>query len=211
METVEKQILFTRGKIKPQEVIMSKVKIGAQPIVYPLPVALIGSHVHSKPNFMTIAFCGVLSSAPPMLSISISSRNYTQNGIRQNMSFSVNIPSIDLVKEADYCGITSGANTDKVKTCRFKVFYGKNPDIPMIEQCPINMECRVVLINTSDKGYLITGQIEETHVSDDCLTEGKPDVDKIRPLAYARGTSPRYYALGEIIADAFSIGKELKS
>ena len=190
---------------------MPKVQMGAQPMIYPLPVAMIGSHVNNKPNFMTVAWCGVISSAPPMLSISIGSRNYTQNGIRQNMSFSVNIPSIDLVKEADYCGITSGANTDKIKTCRFKVFYGKNPDAPMIEQCPINMECRIANIYNSVRAYIIIGQIEETHISDDCLTEGKPDLDKIKPLAYARGTSPRYYALGEIMADAFSVGKKLKS
>ena len=190
---------------------MPKVQMGAQPMIYPLPVAMIGSHVNNKPNFMTVAWCGVLSSAPPMLSISIGSRNYTQNGIRQNMSFSVNIPSIDLVKEADYCGITSGANADKIKTCGFKVFYGKNSDAPMIEQCPINMECRIVNIYNSGRSYIIIGQIEETHISDDCLTEGKPDLDKIKPLAYARGTSPRYYALGEIMADAFSVGKKLKS
>ena len=66
-------------------------------------------------------------------------------------------------------------------------------------------------IYNSGRSYIIIGQIEETHISDDCLTEGKPDLDKIKPLAYARGTSPRYYALGEIIADAFSIGKRLKS
>ena len=72
------------------------------------------------------------------------------------------------------------------------------------------MECRVVNVYNSGQAYLIVGQIEETHISDDCLTGGKPDVDKIKPLAYARGTAPRYYALGEIIADAFSIGNELK-
>lgn len=190
---------------------MAKVQMGAQPTLYPLPVVMIGAHINGKPNFMTVAWCGVLSSAPPMLSISISSQMYTHNGIRENMSFSVNLPSIDLVKEADYCGITSGADTDKIKTCRFKVFYGKNPDVPMIEQCPVNMECRVVNIYNSGKSYLIIGQIEETHISDDCLTGGRPDVDKIKPLAYARGTSPRYYALGEAIADAFSIGKKLKT
>jgi hypothetical protein len=47
----------------------------------------------------------------------------------------------------------------------------------------------------------------ETHVSENCLTEGKPDVSKVKPFAFIL---PKYHAIGEAFADAFSIGKELK-
>jgi flavin reductase (DIM6/NTAB) family NADH-FMN oxidoreductase RutF len=40
----------------------------------------------------------------------------------QNREFSVNIPSADIVKEADYCGMVSGAEVDKVAACKFVYF-----------------------------------------------------------------------------------------
>ncbi|MFC1921177.1 hypothetical protein ACFLYQ_05585, partial [Chloroflexota bacterium] len=58
-------------------------------------------------------------------------------GIKQNMTFSVNVPSADLVKETDYCGIESGSKADKVAVCKFDVFYGKLETAPMVEQCPV--------------------------------------------------------------------------
>jgi flavin reductase (DIM6/NTAB) family NADH-FMN oxidoreductase RutF len=123
------------------------------------------------------------------------------------MAFSVNVPSVDLVKETDYCGIATGPDVDKVKVCQFNVFYGKLDTAPLIDQCPVNLECKVVHILDLGSHDLIVGRIEETHVSDDCLTEGKPDVNKIKPLVYSAN---QYYALGENIGRAFNIGKELK-
>ena len=61
-----------------------------------------------------------------------------------------------------------------------------------------------------DSHSLFIGQIEETHISEDCLTEGKPDVGKIKPLAYVTSPASQYQVLGEVIARAFSCGKGLK-
>ena len=58
---------------------------------------------------------------------------------------------------------------------------------------------------------LIVGRIEETHVSEDCLTDGKPDVSKVNPLVYIAAPARQYQALGEVIAKAFTIGNELKA
>ena len=190
---------------------MAKVQLGPQTMLYPMPVVMVGSMVDGKPNFMTVAWCGIVNGSPPMISIAIGSHNYTQKGIRENMAFSINIPSVALVKEADFCGITSGADIDKAAVCNFNVFFGNNENAPLIEQCPVNLECRAAHTVDFDGVYLILGRIEESHVSDDCLTRGKPDVTKIKPLAYTRGPSPKYYALGEVIGDAYSIGKSLKN
>jgi flavin reductase (DIM6/NTAB) family NADH-FMN oxidoreductase RutF len=68
------------------------------------------------------------------------------------------------------------------------------------------------VVHTLDLGShaLFVGRIEETHISEDCLTEGKPDVGKIKPLAYITPPSSQYRVLGEVIARAFSCGKGLK-
>ena len=188
---------------------MNKIAIGAQPLIYPMPALLIGANVNGKPNFMTAAWSGIANSEPPMLSVAIRRNRYTFTGVRQSMAFSVNVPSCELVKETDYCGIVSGSETDKVETCKFKVFYGKLEGVPLIEQCPVNMECRVVHILELGSHSLVIGKIEETYVSESCLTDGNPDVAKINPLIFARRPAFNYHSLGQVVARAFSVGRDL--
>jgi len=116
-----------------------------------------------------------------------------------------------MVKETDYCGIISGTKANKAKVCQFKVFYGKLDTAPLIEQCPINLECEVAHILDLGSHSFVIGRIEETHVSDSCLTDGKPDVNKIKPFIYTTAPASQYQSFGEVIAKAFSIGKELKA
>ena len=82
---------------------MSKVPLGPQSMVYPMPVLLIGVNIDDKPDFMAAAWGGIANGEPPMISAAIRHDRYTNLGIRQNLTFSVNIPSVDMVKEADYC------------------------------------------------------------------------------------------------------------
>ncbi|MFH1383287.1 MAG: flavin reductase family protein [Chloroflexota bacterium] len=189
---------------------MSKTVIGPRPMVYPLPISLVGANVNGKPNFTTIAYCCPSSSDPPIVSVGLRHVRYTLKGIRENMTFSINIASKDMVKEVDYCGLATGHKYDKVEACKFKVFYGKLGNAPLIEQFPLNMECKVVHILDIGNNSLVIGRIEETYVSEQCLTNGKPDIDKIQPLAYVSTPETRYYALGEFVAKAFSVGQELK-
>ncbi len=190
---------------------MSKIAMGPQTLIYPMPVLLIGSNVDDKPNFMAAAWGGIANGEPPMISVAIRHTRHTFKGIRQNSTFSVNIPSADMVREADYCGITSGSTVNKVEACQFKAFYGKLSNAPLIEQCPINLECKVMHILDLGSHSLVVGRIEESHISEKCLTDGKPDVSKIKPMSYIMSPATQYQALGEVLAKAFSIGKELKS
>lgn len=190
---------------------MGKILMGPQTLLYPTPILLVGANIDDKPNFMAVAWCGIANSEPPMISIAIQHQRYTLRGIRQNLTFSANIPSADIVRETDYCGLVSGHKINKVEACQFKVFYGKLDSAPLIEQCPINLECKVMHILNLGTHSLIVGKIEETYVSEDCLTNGKPDVNKIKPFTFITSPALQYQALGEVIAKAFSIGKELKA
>jgi len=190
---------------------MGKMKMGPLPLLCPCPAVLVGANVDDKPNFALFANCGITSEQPPTISIGIRPDLYTLKGIRQNMAFSVNVPSTGMVRETDYCGQVSGAKSDKVRDCGFKVFYGKLGSAPLIEQCPINMECKV--LHTVDLGshYLVVGRIEETHVSEDCLTDGRPDIMKIKPIVVTMAPRGRYHTVSEAIAEVWRVGKELKA
>lgn len=189
---------------------MPKVTLGPTPLLYPMPTILVGANIDGKPNFMACAWCGIANGRPPMISVALQHPRHTLKGIQQNNTFSANVPSVNLVKETDYCGIVSGAKADKVADCRFKIFYGKLQTAPLIEQCPVNLECRVVHLLNLGSHTLVIGQIEEVHIADSYLTNGKPDVDKIRPFLWVVEPGNEYREFGKPIGKAFDIGKQIK-
>ena len=187
---------------------MEKKKLGPQPMLWPHPAVLVGATIDGRPDFAAVAWAGVAAGKPPAVAIGLQHHRHSLKGILQNRTFSVNVPSVDLVRETDYCGIISGANTDKVKDCGFEVFYGILETPPLIGQCPINLECRVMHILDLGSHALVVGRIVETYVSEDCLTDDKPDMAKVRPFIFGPGT---YFAVGEAIGEAFNVGREIKN
>ena len=188
---------------------MAKTRLGTRPLLYPMPALLVGADVNLKPNYMAVAWGGIACGEPLMISVAIRAIRHTLKGIRENGTFSINIPSRDMIKELDYCGIVSGTTSDKVKDCGFKVFYGMLKTAPMIEQCPLNMECRVEHQLELGSHILVIGRIVETYVSEECLTDGNPDVSKINPLIFTHGPGSQYYEFGKAAGAAFQSGKTL--
>ena len=188
------------GKIKLEQ------KAGPLPILGFYPTIMIGVDVEGKPDFTTVAWTGVAASVPPSITIALQHHRHSLKGVRQHMAFSVNIPSGDQVKETDYCGLASGARIDKVADCHFKVFYGKLKNVPFIEQCPINHACEVVQILNLGSHQLIVGRIVESFVSEECLTDGRPDPAKVNPFLFA---GFGYFSVGQYLGDAFHCGIDI--
>jgi flavin reductase (DIM6/NTAB) family NADH-FMN oxidoreductase RutF len=186
---------------------MKKIKLGPQPMLWPHPAVLVGTVFDGRIDFATYAWTGVAASTPPAITVAVQHHRHTLKGILQNRTFSVNIPSENIVKEADYCGIVSGKDTDKVEDCGFSVFYGDTIGAPLIEQCPINMECEVLHIINMGSHALVIGKVVEVHFTEECMTDGRPDIDKVRPFIFGPG---KYHRIGGAFADSFSIGKEIK-
>lgn len=173
-------------------------------------ILIVGANVWGKANYFEVGGGGPVSTDPPMVALPIRHERYTLKGILENRTFSINIPSVEMVKEADYCGIVSGVKTDKVSDCHFDIFYGKVGTAPMIEQCPINMECSVVHILSTNSHAIVIGRIDGTYVSYELLLEGKPDLDKLSPLLWFSDKA-RYVTIGKTIGKSSSIGNELKT
>ena len=99
-----------------------KVKTGWKLPLLPLPVCILGAHVNGKPNFNTIIWFNMLHDNPPLIGVAMSKKHYTNSGVKENRSFSINIPTSDMVVVTDYCGLHSGSKVDKSK--EFELFYG---------------------------------------------------------------------------------------
>jgi len=189
---------------------MKKTKIEVMPLLFPHPTVMVGVDVNGKPDFVTVAWATIACGTPPWMAIALNRARHSLKGVRENMVFSVNIPDTALVKETDYCGITTGAKTDKAKDCNFKVFYGEIAGAPFIEQCPVNIGCTAEHILKLGSHYLIAGPIKEILVSEDRMTDGKPDAGKIDPIVYMTYPASTYNKVGEFLGPAFRIGKEIK-
>lgn len=186
---------------------MKKKKISARPYVYPMTTMLIGAKVGDSPTYETIGFCHMMCSNPPIFYLASMKTHYTNIGIKENKTFSVNIPSVEMVKVTDYCGLVSGHKVDKSKV--FNTFYGDLGTAPMIQECPVNMECKLIQILEFGKNEIFIGEIVGAYAEERYLTDGSPDMKKISPLIYSVGDN--YWKVGEYLAKAFSIGKGFKS
>ena len=189
---------------------MKKVAQGPTASLYPMPTLLVGATVDGKPNVMTAVCGGVANGKPPKLSVGIVRSRYTWNAIEVGAKFSVNIPSASQAKLVDYCGVESGANADKIAKAGFTVFYGDLETAPLIEECPINMECIATHILDFEMHSLVIADIVQTHVSEGCLTDGTLDTAKVDPMLFLTAPTRKYFRVGEILGDAYKIGLELK-
>ncbi|MGI5940005.1 MAG: flavin reductase family protein [Thermoleophilia bacterium] len=185
---------------------MVKKNIGKNFDICPMPVVIVGTLVDDKPNFMTVAWITKLSFNPPLVGISVGAKQHSVKGIRQNGEFSVNYPSVNEMELADYCGLVHGYDEDK--TGHIDIFQGTLTHAPMVRQCPVNLECR--LIQTVDLGeqFFFIGEVAHMYASERILSDDQVDLAKFSPFVLTMpGNS--YRPLGEHIGDAWSIGRKL--
>lgn len=185
---------------------MEKIKIDNNAFVYPMPMVLVGSIVEDKANFMAVAWVSRVNYKPPMVAIALGP-HYTNTGIDEKKSFSINIPTIELIEETDYCGLVSGSTTDKSKV--FEVFFGDLKGAPLIRECPVCMGCKVYDAVKLPFNTLYIGEIVEVFTEERYLTHGKPDIKKINPFTLTMPDN-KYWDVGNNVGNAWSIGRKLK-
>jgi flavin reductase (DIM6/NTAB) family NADH-FMN oxidoreductase RutF len=188
---------------------LAKIEVSPQCLIPVRPILIVGANVEGKADFVNIGSGGMLSMDPPTVAIPFRHMRYSLKGTLENRTFSVNIPSIDQVKETDYCGIVSGKDADKAKDCGFTVFYGKLKTAPMIEQFPVNLECFLLHIIGTPSHEIVIGQIVSTYVSQDYSKEGKLDPEKFSPLLWYPELG-QYVAYGRALGKPHDVGKDLK-
>lgn len=185
---------------------MSKVKLGKSVVNYPMPVALVGSKVDGKVNFLTVAWISMVSFNPPKIAITLGKHHYSNKGIKEQQSFSICFPSEAHMIEVDYCGIFSGDKIDKGEI--FKTFYGEYTGIPMIEDFSLNIECKLDKIDENGSNETFIGDILEIYADESILTDGKVDLEKLNPLILGQ-LKADYHLIGKKVGNAWSVGLEL--
>ena len=168
---------------------------------------ILGSQVDGKANFMAFAWLTRCNFKPAMIAIAVNQANQTSAGILDNGEFSINVPSSDMVEITDYTGLVSAKKTDKSEL--FRIFYGQLKAAPLIEECPLNVECRVVEKVQLPTNYLFVGEIVGVHAEESLLTDGHPDPEKIKPFVLSMPDN-RFWELGDCVGRAWHDGKNFK-
>ncbi len=183
---------------------MNKVKIDSYPMLNPAPVALVGAYVGGRANFAAVGAFGMVCLAP-VLYVSLKDTHHTTQGVRESGYFSVNIPNADMVAKTDYCGMGSGRAADK--SALFALFGEGEEKAPLIAEAPLGYVCRVEK-SVSVRGFdVFFGEIVSAYLSEDCLTDGRPDAAKIAPLVMMMRD---YYALGDSAGQLFRAGRDVQ-
>ena len=168
---------------------------------------ILGTHYQGKVNFMALDWLTRVNVTPAMLGICVNRNHASCEAIAATGEFSVNLPSADMVAKTDYTGLVSAKRVDKSNL--FQVFYGDLAAAPMIEECPLTLECKLYQEVALPSHAFFIAEIINIFTEDRYLTDGKPDAAKIKPFVLTMPDN-RYWALGECIGKAWQEGKVLK-
>ena len=186
---------------------MTKVMGKVPDYLFPLPVVLIScSDKTGKKNLMTVAWVSKVCTEPPLISAAIRPSRLTNSIIKQSGEFVVNIPTEQILKQMDLCGLISGRDVNKFDAAKFTAENATKVRAPLVRECPANFECAVrnsVALGSHD---LFIAEVVAVHYDQSILTaDGAVDYTKAKPVIYA---TPGYWRLGECIGKVgFSAAK----
>ncbi len=191
-----------------------KTTFGPQKIMFPCPTTLVVTGSMEKANIVTIAWVSLLTSQPPTLGISVGTRGFSAEEIKANKDFTVNIATVSIMTEADFCGIRSGRDLDKFAETGLTKMPSTVVRSPIIRECPLNLECKLVDWRIIGRTNHFVGEIVQTHVDTNLLKDtdniGSIDIRAFDPLIYIGGVR-EYRRVGEKAGDPYKIGNELKN
>lgn len=186
-----------------------KRSLGAGPVLYPMPVLVIGTYDHAgHPNAMVAAWGGICSSDPPAVAVSVRPSRATYRNLMEKREFTVSIPSAEYMAEADFFGIVSGDESDKFGSTGLTPVRSTLVDAPFIREFPVALECKVISRTDCGSHVQFIGRIVDVKADERILgPDGKPDRAAIQPLGFdaVRG---EYYGMGAVAGKAFGAGRK---
>ena len=187
------------------------MKINWKPgtMIYPLPAVMVSvGDKEGETNIITVAWTGTVCSDPAMLYVSVRPERYSHHMIMETGEFVVNLTTEDLVEATDYCGVRSGKDVDKWKETGLT--RGKANELcfaPIIEECPVNIECKVTEVKELGTHDMFLAEVVAVHVDDTYMDEkNKFHLEYAKPIVYSHGT---YFKMGEEVGTfGYSVKKK---
>ena len=160
-----------RRKLREPRPLITKQMWKPGTLLYPVPAVMVSCATKDgRGNIATVAWTGTVCSEPPMLSISMRKSRYSYGLLVESGEFVVNIPSLRLVRETDYCGVMSGRDVDKFAMAGLTRGPGSSVNVPIIMECPVNIECAVRQTIELGSHTMFVAEVTAVQVSEHLLT-----------------------------------------
>jgi flavin reductase (DIM6/NTAB) family NADH-FMN oxidoreductase RutF len=178
-----------------------KIEKKPLPLIYPNPVVLVTTiDKNNRANVVTLTLVGASCWQPPIISIGVGKNQYSKNLIEECREFVVNIPKTKMLRDVEYCGLVSGRDVDKCVNTTFTLLPSSKVKPPMIKECPVNLECKVVNEIPLGTNTLFLAEVLCLHVDKRILDKrGGVDLAKAAPIMF--NLTNTYWKIGEKIAD----------
>lgn len=188
-----------------------KKSLGAQRSpLFPMPVLMIGTYdENGNPDVMNMAWGGITFNGK--ITLNINRNHKTAKNIQATKAFTVSVATVETIREADFCGIVSANDTpDKVAKSGLHVRKAEAANAPVVDELPVAMVCRLDNIVEEQQTLHITGEIVDFLAEEDVLNaNGQVNSGKLNGVVFDT-FGKAYFAIGDKIADAWSVGKELQ-
>lgn len=192
---------------------MAKKELKLRAVVSPTPVVVVSAYDGAgKAQACTLAFYMVSSHIPPCVTIAINAtqKRKTLQGILETRAFVLGLPDAARIREADYLGVETGYNADKLRNVGYSITEAKTVHGPIIDELPLSLECEVVHTVTIGSHTQITGEVKRILAEETILNEkGRILLEKLQPVIYDEELF-QYWSLGGKLSAAFRPGMELK-
>lgn len=178
-------------------------------MLYPLPAVMVScARAGEKPNIITVAWAGTVCSSPAMVSISVRPERYSHDIIEESGEFVINLVTEKLIRSCDWCGVKSGRDVDKFESCRLTARRAeKLTSAPVIEESPVNIECRVTQKIPLGSHDLFLAEVVSVDIDPSYMDEkGRFELNRSGLITYSHG---EYYTLGRKVGSfGYSVRKK---
>jgi flavin reductase (DIM6/NTAB) family NADH-FMN oxidoreductase RutF len=163
---------------------MEKVQGNMKGCLQPVPKILVSCRgIDGKNNALAVAYCCNCSYDPPMVMVGIVPSRYSYNMVKETGVFVVNIVTEEQKEMFNYLGSHSGRDEDKFSKLNINVGEGVRVNAPLLADCPVNIECKVVDSISTGSHEMFVGKIEYVHTDRKIVNEeGNIDFSKIQML-----------------------------
>ncbi|MBC7230757.1 MAG: flavin reductase family protein [Actinobacteria bacterium] len=185
-----------------------KRKRSPSTLFLPKPVALISAAHAGRDNVMTAAWVNVVCMEPPQVAVAVRESRFTHQLVQASGEFVVNVPSSDLWRAVDMCGMVSGRDQDKFALAGLSRGRAAEVGAPLVEECPLNIECRVSASLPLGSHTLFVGLVLAVHLEEECMGEkGNIDVEEFRPYVL---NHREYWSMGRRLGAFGETASELE-
>ena len=164
-------------------------------LLAPIPPALVTVGTMEQANVLTVAWTGILNTIPPKTYISVRKERYSYDFLIKTREFVINLPSANLVRAVDFCGVRSGKDIDKFNEMKLTPVKAEKVSAPLISECPLHLECKITDQIDLGSHTMFIADIVGMDVAESCINQnGKLEIEKCNLLAFAHG---EYFTLGK--------------